>query len=241
MEEETYLSIDRFLSSEMQGDERLAFEERLKRDGNLAEKLELYRSASEILSVKFKREEKEAMFKHNLAKIVAEKTAIKEGKVIKLNWYALAAAASVALLCLVLFYTKLSKPDYDEFANYESITLVERGDENETKLQAQRAFNHHDYKFAVILFNKLLEGGDENAELELYKGIALLESDRINEANEMFYKVRNSKSIYKDRATWMLALSALKQKNYKKCESFLKEIPAGSAEYDNAQQLLDKL
>ncbi len=242
MEEETYISIDRYLANEMEEEERVAFEERLKRDRNLSEKLTIYQSAAAALKAKFQREEREAMFKHNIAKIAAELPVAKEGKVVKLNWYAWAAAASVALLCLIIFYTTSSKPEYSKFAHYEPIALMERGQEDDgSKVQAQRAFNSREYKFAVVLFDKLLEHDTANAEIKLYKGIALLESNKISEANEMFIKVRESNSIFKDKATWMLALSALKQEDYKTCEAYLKKIPEGSAEYDDAQRLLDEL
>lgn len=241
MEEEIYLSIDRYLANEMDSKEKRAFENRLKQDQSLADKLKVYRSTSAVLQAKYQREEKEAMFKHNLAKIMAEKPAKREGKVVKLNWYGWAAAASVALLCVALFYTSLSRPDYSDFANHEPIALVQRGENDDAKLKAQQAFNNGEYKFAVVLFTKLIESDQNNTELKLYKGIALLELDKVNEANELFDAVRKSGSVYKDKATWMRALSALKQKDYATCESFLKEIPKGSDEYDEAQRLLSEL
>lgn len=241
MEEEIYVSIDRYLANEMEERERLAFEERLKHDNDLTEKVAIYQAAAMTLTDKFRREEGEAAFKHNVAEIVAGYPVVKEAKVVKLNWYAWAAAASVALLCIILFVTKLSKPDYNDFAIYEPIALVERGQDNVTRFQAQQAFNKRQYKFAVVLFNKLLEQDENNAELELYKGIALLESNRVKEANEMFNQVRKSESVYRDNAVWMLALSALKEKDYKKCEAFLNDILPGSSEYEDAQRLLGKL
>jgi len=241
MEEEVYISIDRYLANEMTADERLSFQARLQNDRDLADKLEIYKTASTALQNKFKTEERELQFRNNIVLIAAEQDDHKDTKVIKLKWYTWAAAASVALLCAVLFYTTLSKPTYKEYAVYEPIALVERGHEDETKLEAQEAFNNHQYEHAVQLFAKLLEQDKRNAELQLYQGISLLELNRISEANAMFNEVRNSKSVFSSKAMWMLALSALKEKDYKKCRSLLLEIPEGSEEYNQAQALLHEL
>jgi hypothetical protein len=241
MEEETYISIDRYLTNEMPLDERIAFEERLRTDRDLAEKMEVFQSASIALKAKFGREESETIFKNNITKIAAEYHDANKGKVVTLKWYVWAAAASIALLCAALFYTTFTKPTYETFANYEPIALVERGNDEAIKLEAQEAFNTRQYTRAVDLFTRLLDEDKNNLEIQLYKGIALLELNRINEANTLFNVIRNSGSIYKDKGTWMLALSALKEKDYKKCESLLKEISTGSDEYNHAQSLLDEL
>jgi cytochrome c-type biogenesis protein CcmH/NrfG len=241
MEEEVYRSIDRYLANEMTADEQLSFEARLENDHDLLEKLEIYRSASTALQNKFKTEEREVQFKNNIAQITAEHNDSKEAKTINIKWYTWAAAASVALLCAVVFYSTLSKPSYKEYAVYEPIALAERGNEDAIKLEAQEAFNNHQYERASHLFAKLLEQDKNNSELQLYQGISLLERNRISEANTMFNEVRISKSVFSSKAIWMLALSALKEKDYKKCKSYLLEIPQGSEEYDNAQALLDEL
>jgi Flp pilus assembly protein TadD len=203
--------------------------------------MSVYQTASTVLEAKFRIEKLEGSFRNNLAKIASENYHDKETKVITLKWYTWATAASVALLCAALFYTSLSNPDYKEYAVYEPIELVQRGSEDATRFEAQQAFNSHDYTRAAQLFTTLLDQDKNNSELQLYKGISLLELNRINEANTIFNIVRVSGSVFSNEAIWMLALSALKEKDYKKCESLLKEIPAGSEEYDRAQALLNEL
>jgi len=241
MNEEIYLSFDRYLAHEMPADERAAFELQLTSDTVLAEKFRLYQEVLEIVGPRHQREEQEMAFRKNVASIGHEEIAEKTGRTVKMNWYLWAAAASIALVCAFLFYTSSSTPEYSAYAHYEPLTLAERGDEDAAALQAQQAFNTQRYAEAVTAINVLLERDSKNDALKMYKGIALLELDRVEEANSLFTEVSHTSSIYKDRALWMLALSALKQKDYKACADFLKKIPAGSPEYKQAQDLLDKL
>jgi hypothetical protein len=240
MNEEIYLSFDRYLAHEMPADERAAFEATLASDTTLADKLRLYQEIQDIVGPRYQREEQEIAFRKNLELIGHEEIAHAKGRTINIRWY-IGAAASIALICAVLFYTSLSTPEYSDYAHYEPLALVERGTEDATLLKAQQAFNARQYADAVDAINTLLARDGENDALRLYKGIALLELDRVAEANTLFTEVSSRPSIYKNKAWWMLALSALKQKDYKTCEDFLKKITAGSPEYKQAQDLLDKL
>ena len=241
MNEEIYLSFDRYLANEMPAEERAAFELKLKSDTALTEKLRIYQEVQEIVGPRYQRAEQEIAFRKNLALIGNEELVEKTGRTVTMNWYVWAAAASIALICAFLFYTSSSTPEYSAYAHYEPLALAERGNEDATILKAQQAFNTQRYAEAVEAINALLEHDDENDGLKIYKGISLLELDRVTEANSLFAEVSNSSSIYKDKALWMLALSALKQKDYKTCEDFLKKIPVGSPEYKQAQDLLDEL
>jgi tetratricopeptide (TPR) repeat protein len=241
MNEETYLSFDRYLANEMPADERAAFELTLQSDTTLAEKLRIYQEVQEIVGPRYQRQEQEFDFRKNLASIGSEELVERTGRTVKMNWYIGAAAASIALICAFFFYTSFSTPEYSDYAHYEPLALVERGNEDASILKAQQAFNTRRYADAVEAINALLKHDDKNDALKIYKGISLLELNRVAEANSLFTEVSNSSSIYKDKALWMLALSALKQKDYKTCEAFLKKIPAGSPEHKQAQDLLDKL
>lgn len=241
MNEEIYLSFDRYLTFEMSADERAAFELRLQAEPALAEKLRIYQEVQEIVGPRYQRDEQETAFRRNLELIGREEISEKTGRTVTVNWYVWAAAASLLLLCAFFFYTSLSTPAYSDYAHYEPLALVERGNEDASIQQAQQAFNTQRYAEAVEAINTLLERDGENDALKLYKGISLLELDRVAEANDLFTEVSSRSSIYQDKALWMLALSALKQKDYKTSENYLKRIPEGSPEYKQAQDLLDKL
>lgn len=241
MNEEMYLSFDRYLAHDMPADERAAFELKLTSDVVFAEKFRIYQEVQTIVGPRYQREEQETAFRKNVALIGNEEVVQKTARTVKLKWYGWAAAASIALICAFLVYTSSSTPEYRAYANYEPLALAERGNEDAAALKAQQAFNTRRYAEAVAAIDVLLQREGENDALKIYKGISLLELDRVAEANNLFREVSHTSSVYKDKALWMLALSALKQKDYKTCESFLKQIPAGSPEYKQAQDLLDEL
>jgi thioredoxin-like negative regulator of GroEL len=241
MNEEIYLSFDRYLANEMPADERTAFELQLTSDTVLAEKFRIYQQVQEIVGPRYQREEQEIAFRKNLELIGKEEVVEKTARTVKMNWYLWAAAASIAFICAFLFYTSSSTPEYSTYAHYEPLALAERGNEDASTLKAQQAFNTQRYAEAVAAIDVLLEQDGKNDALKIYKGISLLELDRVAEANNLFTEVSNTSSVYKDKALWMLALSALKQKDYKTCEDYLRKIPEGSPEYKQAQDLLDEL
>jgi len=241
MNEEMYLSFDRYLAHEMPADERAAFELKLTSDAVLAEKFRLYQEIQEMVGPRYQREEQEMAFRQNLASIGREEVMERTARTMSMKWYVWAAAASIAFVCAFLFYTSTSTPEYSAYAHYEPLALAERGSEDDAALRAQQAFNTRHYAEAVAAIDVLLKHDGQNDALRIYKGIALLELDRVQEADSLFTEVSHTSSVYKDKALWMLALSALKQKDYKTCEEFLKKIPAGSPEYKRAQDLLDEL
>jgi thioredoxin-like negative regulator of GroEL len=241
MNEEIYLSFDRYLANEMPADERAAFELQLTSDTVLAEKFRIYQEVQEIVGARYQREEQEMAFRENLELIGNEEVVEKTARTVKMNWYLWAAAASIAFICAFLFYTSSSTPEYSAYAHYEPLALAERGNEDASILKAQQAFNSQRYAEAVAAIDVLLKQDGKNDALKIYKGISLLELNRVEEANSLFTEVSRTSSIYKDKAFWMLALSALKQKDYETCEDYLRKIPEGSPEYRQAQDLLGEL
>jgi len=57
----------------------------------------------------------------------------------------------------------------------------------------------------------------------------------------VFNKLKSGTSIYKNKATWSLALLKLKLKDYDACEGLLKTIPSDYEDYDTVEELLGKL
>ena len=57
----------------------------------------------------------------------------------------------------------------------------------------------------------------------------------------VFQELKSGNSIYKNKAIWNLALSKLKQKDYKSCKEILLTIPADYENYDQVQELLQEL
>jgi hypothetical protein len=242
MEEDIYILIDRYLAGELNTEEQKEFETRIKSDSDFAEKVLVYRSLTENLKSRFSGEEEEKRLRESLSAIAkAEIRSEAPAKVIALRWYHWAAAASIALFAIVWFYTGTATlPEYSQYAFHGSLSLAERGTDS-LQQQAEEAFNSKNYPQAVLYLNKLLEAEPDNTALKLFKGVSLLELGQVKEAETIFADIQNSNTVYQDKATWYLALSALKQKDYDRCRVLLEQLPADSEYYSKAREILERL
>ena len=69
----------------------------------------------------------------------------------------------------------------------------------------------------------------------------MLEVNKFTESEAIFNNLKSGTSIYKDKSTWYLALSNLKQKKYEETKEFLKQIPEDAEDYAKSEKLLDEL
>jgi predicted Zn-dependent protease len=241
MDEDIYTLIEQYLAGELTPEQNRAFEDRIKNDPEFAEKVGLYRSLSTNLKSRFSGEEDEQQLRETLSAISKAEITKKSGKVISLQWYHWAAAASIALIAIFWFYTRTpTLPQYSEYAYHGTISLAERGDDS-LKHQAEDAFNSARYEQAIHYFNQLLETDPDNTELQLCKGISLLELNRYEEAESTLQVIRNSATVYQDKAIWYLALSALKQRDYDKCKNRLDQLSPDSEYHSQAKEIAERL
>ena len=242
MVEQDYILFEDYISGELSKDQVLAFESRLKSDSEFEKAFNTYKELSGFLKHEIGNEEESKSFKNNLKSIsdsYFEETTTK--KVIKFNFYKYAVAASVALLIGFFIYNQFINPSYDDFMTYDEVSLTVRGTQDELKTKAEEAFNKKNFSEAETYFTQLLEQDNSNKEIQLYKGITLLEQDKFNEADALFGKLSQDTSAFNNKATWYLALSKLKQKEFDECMTILKTIPEDSDDYKQAQKLLIKL
>jgi predicted metal-dependent hydrolase len=240
MKEELYMRFESYLNNEMLPEEKIAFEEILQNDIDVQEKFEIYKNINGFLENKF--DSKTIDFKENLKAISKENfTEIKQdkSKVISFKPWYYAVAASVALLFGTWFMMQ-GNPEYSDYNSHENATFTDRGSIIKNLKLAQEAFNSKNYKSAVTNFEIVLKDYDK-PEIRYFYGISLLEESKYSVADANFKKLQAGKSIYKEKASWYLALSKLKQKQFEECKTYLKQIPDDAEDYDKAQELLDKL
>jgi hypothetical protein len=243
MEEQDYIAFDAYLSEELSETERVAFEKRLQEDAEFRNSYELYREASEFLKNTIENEEETAAFKENLQKIGAahfkETPVSKKSRNITFLKYAI--AASIILLMGIFLFDQNTSPSYEDFMTYDTVSFTVRGGEPNLTLKAEEAFNTKNFKAAEGYFTELLAADADNRELQLYLGISVLEQDKFEQARIIFKKIAQGNSVFKNSATWYLALTELKAGNLKECKAVLEKIPEDAAEYSKAQKLLEAL
>ncbi|WP_298140056.1 tetratricopeptide repeat protein [Flavobacterium sp.] len=240
MNEEVYISFESYLNNEMSQAEKELFEQRLNSDNQFRESFNLYKETTAMLENKF--DSKTIDFKENLKSI--SKTHFSENKedksrVINFKPFYYAIAASV-VLAFGTWFMMQGNPEYGDFNQHENAYFTERGSIIKNLRLAQNAFNEKNYKVAIENFQIVLKDYDK-PEVRFFYGISLLEENRYSEAKTNFTTIQNGTSVYKDKATWYLALSKLKQNQFDECKDYIKQIPEDAEDYEKAQKLLNKL
>jgi hypothetical protein len=239
MNEELYIGFESYLNNEMPSDEKMIFEGKLKNDTQFRENFNLYKETTQFLEHKFSSET--TNFKNNLESISKahfSETEEKEIKVVNLRPWYYAVAATMAIVFGALLFTQ-NNPQYGDYNQHQTAVFIERSDGDANLKAAQEFFNSQNYKKAVVSFEKINDL--KNPELQLYYAISLIEISDYQKAEIFLTNIKSGTSVYKDKATWYLALSNLKQKKTAACKSYLKQIPEDAEDYDNAQQLLNDL
>lgn len=244
MDEKTILLFDDYLQGVLSLEAKAAFESRLKTEPALNDAFIIFRDVNQHL--RHHLSEERATFKSTLETIADQHldTSVvpkKEVKVIRFNPWKYAIAASVILLIGLLFMYPSGEPLYADYAFNESISLMERDGEGTAFAKAETAFNAKEYQEAIVYFDAILASDSANAEVEYYKGIALVEIEKYAEADAIFSQLADGNTLYTQKATWYGALSKLKQGDKNACKQLLEKIPTTAEDYEVAQELLKKL
>ena len=246
MEDKDYIAFEDYRSGTLNADEKTLFEARLKDDAVFKAEFELFQEMSDHLSHHIGSEDATADFKTNLETIsnrfFQEKDLVSDKKSTpKYSWfYRLGVAASVVILIGFFIFNNFNTPSYSDYNNFDPVSLSVRSG-NTLHIKAEDAFNSKNYTEAIVLFNKLLVDNPGNLELQLYKSLALLETNQFTEADSLLNKISETNSAYKNSAKWYLALSKLKQERVDECITVLKTIPEIAENYEDAQKLIRKL
>jgi hypothetical protein len=240
MNEEHFLEFDEYLQDEMTVADKLVFEQQLRDQPDLAMAFETYKELHLHLENKFGQANELKAFKQNLKGISKEHFKKSKPKVVAFKPWQYAVAASVAVLFGLFFLNQNSNPTFEDYNQPETAFFTERGEADANLKLAQDAFNGKQYKTVIPLFETILKT-NKSAEIQYFYGIALLEENRVVDAETVFNALKTGNSIYKNKAIWSLALSKLKQKDYKTCKELLLTIPEDYEGNDQVDALLEDL
>jgi hypothetical protein len=240
MNEDHFLEFDEYIQGEMTVADKLAFEQQLKDQPELVMAFETYKELHLHLENKFGQANELKAFKQNLKGISKDHFKKKTPKVIAFKPWHYGIAASVAVLVGIFFLNQNSDPAFEDYNHPETAFFTERGEANDNLKRAQDAFNAKQYKTAIPLFETILKT-NQSAEFQYFYALSLLEDNRLPEAEAVFVTLKSGNSIYKNKAVWSLALSKLKQKDYKSCKELLLTIPEDYEGNDEVDALLEEL
>lgn len=268
-DEHTYEMIAAYLNQRLSDPDRLAFEERIQNDADLAREVtinkEMYAQygtdTSNEQQFPIDREKLHALQNHLRSEEIQELSQkIKAGKkkydrenttakkpILRYLYYAAAAIALVFLVNHFFMNTTVSPEElYAEYNNWEHLpSLTVRGDQEQDLAKGEALFIDKKYIQAIPLFTSYLSSHHEriNPHVLTYLGIAYLESNTTDKALPIFDRLLKSDTIESDRAYWYIALTYLKQGNDKKAIANLKQLRNNPENYyfEKAGELLSQL
>lgn len=243
MKEQDYILFEDYLEGTLSATEKNEFERRLADDEKFRQAFLTYKELSGFLESKFENKDAEEDFKESLKNIsdtYFNKTGNKSS-VIRFKPWQYAIAASIIVIFGLFVIIDNSVPAYADYADFNNISLTERGENDELLPKAEKAFNEGNYEESLLYFDQILVEDANYKEIQLYKSIALIETNQYNEAEVLLTDLSEGKSVFKYEAMWYLALSKLKQKEYQECKIILERIPEEANVYKSAQKLLRKL
>lgn len=229
-----------YLSNMLSETEKTAFEVRLNSETDLKKDFEAYKSTSAMLAQKFDDADRNA-FKETLSRQSDAYFKPKEATKKSFSLYKYAAVAVLFISVLGFYLMNSGNPVYADYANIDSISLTQRSSANELVQKAEDAFNASAYEEASVHLKELIAQDTDNQELQLYLGIASIETNDYDAAFDNLQIVAGGNSVYKYEAQWYIALSYLKQKEYIEAKIALEKIPESAAEFGKAQELLGEL
>lgn len=239
MKEECYILFDQYLENKLSNEEKTSFEKQLIDDQAMASTFETFKELNLHLENKYGNSTELKAFKKNLKSISKEHFKAKKSKVVSFKPWQYAIAASVAILVGMFFFQNIN-PSFDDYNNPENASFTERGSVDENLKLAEVAFNAKKYKEAIPYFEDIIKL-NKSAEVQYFYAVSLLEDNQLQKAETNLTELKAGASIYKNKAIWYLALSKLKQKEYKSCKEILLTIPDDFEDYEQVQDLLNDL
>lgn len=239
MNEERYILFGQYLANELSAEEKINFEKQLSDDAELADAFEIFRELNLHLDAKFGNANELNAFKQNVKAISKKNFKAKSTKVVAFRPWQYLAAASVAIM-VGLFLFQTTNPSFEDYNEPEHAYFTERGSVDANLKQAEDEFNKKNYKVAIPYFEAVLKE-KKSPEIQYFYAISLLEENQIQKSETNFLELKSGTSIYKNKAIWYLALSKLKQKDYKSCKKILLTISDDFEDYDQVELLLQEL
>lgn len=206
-------SVEQYLADEMAPSERIAFEQELKSNPDLAKELNLSRSIDSALKrddiIELRLKLSNAMHPGHYAVAEVPVVHIKSRK-----WWYAAAMMAVLLTIPAIMYLQtpsgnLNDSLFSEYYTSENIIDQTRGGEN--IVEAVVKFQQKDFRAASVLFKRVLDADNTNIAVRFYYGISNIETGNYDNSIKAFiYIINQNDNLYIEHAQWYLGLCYLK-------------------------------
>lgn len=240
--------IERYLDREMEPDERIWFEKEVEGNSTLESEISLRRKVNSVLSDKEVVELKLQLDK--IHKEIFEVTEKGKGTIKKIyrRVYLTATTLAVFVVLFSVFMSNRSLSNerlidlhYQPYKSSESFRSIEKSEE--TLNMAMELYRAERFAEAIPLFESLLSKDNSKIGLNLYAGIAHVETKNFGEANKKFNKIIEYKpNPFVESATWYLGLSYIMTGERIKAKKYFEELSGSEGFYTkDAKKILKRI
>lgn len=218
--------IEKYFDNELSLSERQDFENQLSTNPELAQSVAFYlntKKAAQQLAQQTRRAEFEEL-RESLSKNVV-------GRKVNVSTWVTGIAASVMLVVGIWWFTQISTPRAEEFANHyiqqNFETLPVKMDAQTDSLQmGLKLFNDQKLTQAQRIFEDVLKNNNTDSEALKYAGITALRLKDYDRAIGYFKNLASQKSLFANPGKFYQALALLQKspKNKAEADVLLKEV-----------------
>lgn len=242
-----YEIIEKYLNGELSSEELNEFNHQLENDKEFKQEVDLYKEINLSLKNKYENLEKEEKLKSTLSKLgtkhfqTEKNSKENKSKIFPLKTYFLRISSIAAIVIISFFLLKPQTSLYNQFAEHSNLEIQVKGDNNETLLNASDLYNSKKYSEAIPLLEDYLRTNPADFEIQMSLGIALLETDENEDAFIIFDHIYKQGNVFRNKATWYMALVNVKTGKTEIAKVYLESIPQESFYFNKAKKLLKKL
>jgi hypothetical protein len=235
----TFELIERYFAGDLLPQELESFEKRLKSDQSFAQEVENQRLTHKATDIY-------AQLK-TIDKVKEKYNEIlKSEKNNRRTFLSIAAAISILIIAGFGFLVPANYSNEalaDAHFEVYSDRITTMGTSTDKQLAAgMQAYNETDFEKAITLFSNLPDTLAQKNLINLYTGIAFMETNQFEKAATIFRQLIDSNSPQLEVARWYLALNYLKSNDLENARPLLNQIAAAEAyQSKNAAKLLKKL
>lgn len=239
--EEKLLAVARYLEGDMDAQESQAFETSLAGDPELQALLSSYQDVHLSLKMKLAPDAQDRQMEETLLKL-NDLYFKEEAKVLKLTPYLRWISIAAVLVIGLLVWAPWSASLYEKYSISKEMSVAERGNSQKNNLEeAATLYNAGDYTAALKPLTTEYGLHPEHSLTAYYYGITLIQTGQENQGRAILLKLYEGSSVFKYDALYYIALSHVKQKHKEEAIQWLDKVPQGTANYEMAQALKEKL